>query len=353
MGAGEQWWLGLGDWVPLLALTLTVVVALSLINRFLRKRWRGSPELQFRFQLIMLSLSMSALLVLILALPISDSLRGQLLSLLGIVLSASIALASSTFIGNMMAGIMLRLIQNARPGDFIMVAEISGRITEMGLLHTEVQTEDRDLITVPNLFMVTQPLKRVRASGTIVSAEVSLGYDVSRVRAAALLREAAKQAGLSDGFVQVRALGDFSVLYRVAGLLVDANSLISARSDLREAMLDALHGADIEIVSPIFHNQRPQPAGSRMVPREDGTAANPVRVRAESVAFDKADEAATVESLRDTLKSLVKALDSAQGADRDRLQEQLNETQAQLEKAVAQHKATEVRERQSNEDVES
>ena len=28
----------------------------------------------------------------------------------------------------------------------------------MDLLHTEIQTEFRDLVTVPNLYMVTQPL---------------------------------------------------------------------------------------------------------------------------------------------------------------------------------------------------
>ena len=50
----------------------------------------------------------------------------------------------------------------------------------MDLLHTEVQTEFRNLVTVPNLVMVTKPLEVVRASGTIVTAEVSLGYEHSQ-----------------------------------------------------------------------------------------------------------------------------------------------------------------------------
>ncbi len=43
-----------------------------------------------------------------------------------------------------MAGILLRAVKSARPGDFITVAELTGRITEMDLLHTEVQSEFRD-----------------------------------------------------------------------------------------------------------------------------------------------------------------------------------------------------------------
>ncbi|MCK7595487.1 mechanosensitive ion channel family protein [Pseudomarimonas salicorniae] len=287
--------------LPMLVVLVCGAAVLAGLNIALRRRWKGRPELQFRFQLIMLFLTLGGVLALLLTLPISDSLRGQLLSLLGILLSAAIALSSTTFIGNMMAGIMLRLIQNARPGDFISVADIRGRITEMDLLHTEVQTEDRDLVTIPNLLMVTQPLRRARASGTIVSCEVSLGYDVSRRRIAEALRDAVQRAGLEDGFVQVRGLGDFSVTYRAAGLLADSSQLISARSELHEAVLDALHDAGIEIVSPNFMNTRALSPEARILPPTEAKPVEAPKPRAESVAFDKAEEAASVEQLRDLL----------------------------------------------------
>ena len=143
-----------------------------------------------------LALSFAGLLTIIVAMPINDALRGQLLSLIGILLTAAIALSSTTFIGNIMAGIMLKAVKNARPGDFITVADLTGRITEMDLLHTEIQTEFRDLVTVPNLYMVTQPLQVVRASGSIITAEVSLGYDVPHDRVADILCKASAAAGL-------------------------------------------------------------------------------------------------------------------------------------------------------------
>ena len=63
-------------------------------------------------------------------------------------------------------------MRNFRPGDFVRVGERLGRVTERGLFHTEIQTEDRDLTTLPNLYLVTNPVTVVRASGTIVSTTV-------------------------------------------------------------------------------------------------------------------------------------------------------------------------------------
>ncbi len=303
----------LTGFVPLLATVAAVLALLGLTNWVLRRHWRDDPSAQFRFQFIMLALTFAGGLTIIVALPITDALRGQLLSLIGILLSAAIALSSTTFIGNIMAGVMLRVMRNARPGDFITVADLTGRITEMDLLHTEIQTEFRDLVTVPNLYMVTQPMQVVRASGTIITAEVSLGYDVGHRRVVKLLREATHVAGLKDGFVQVRELGDFSIVYRVAGLLEDVKSLISARSRLREAMLDALHDGGIEIVSPNFMTTRALDPQRSVIPVTKRRQPAPARTQGEDVAFDKAEDAASVESLRKDLQKLEAALLAANG----------------------------------------
>ena len=291
-----------------LSISVGLIVSLKIM---LERRWLST----FRLQLILLALTVLATLGVILTLPLSETLRGQLLSLMGILLSAAIALSSTTFIGNMLAGIMLRLIKSAYIGDFITVNEITGRISEMGLLHTEVQTEDRDLVTLPNLFLVTQPMKVVRSSGTIVSAEVSLGYDVSRHLISERLQIAAEKAGLINSFVQVRELGDYSVLYRIAGLKEEVKGLISARSKLREEVLDSLHESGIEIVSPNFMNTRVLPEAKVIIPKVANAKQEADVVQQEDIAFDKADEAASIEGLRlafADLKQKLEALDIAE-----------------------------------------
>ncbi|MFH1764163.1 MAG: mechanosensitive ion channel family protein, partial [Gemmatimonadota bacterium] len=112
-------------------------------------------------------------------------------------------------------------------------------------------------------------------------------------------------AGLKDAFVQILDLGDFSVEYRVAGLLEEVKFIVSARSLLRGKILDCFHTAGVEIVSPNFMNTRalPEdrsviPAAHHEVPKAD-TAPPP-----EELIFDKAEEAGSVEELKGELEGL-------------------------------------------------
>jgi len=162
---------------------LLVLIGLGLARKLLESASGVGSDSHFRNELTMLLLTGLGLLVVVVALPLSDATRAQLLSLAGIVLSAGIALASTTFIGNVMAGLMPRAVRNFRTGDFVRVKGHFGRVTERGLLHTEVQTEDRDLTTLPNIYLVTHPVKVIRSSGTIITARsrwatkwTALGY---------------------------------------------------------------------------------------------------------------------------------------------------------------------------------
>ena len=131
-----------------------------------------------------------------------------------------------------MAGMMLRAVRSFRPGDFIRVGDYFRRVSEQGLFHVEIQTEDRDLTTMPNLYLVTNPFKVIRSSGTIISAEVSLGYDIPRTKIESLLIEAALAVQLEEPFVLVTELGDFAVTYRISGLFPKVKHILSTRSAL-------------------------------------------------------------------------------------------------------------------------
>jgi hypothetical protein len=208
----------------------------------------------------------------------------------------------------MMAGLMQRVVRNFRPGDFIRVGEYFGRVSEQGLFHVEIQTEDRDLTTMPNLYLVTHPVKVIRSSGTLVTAEVSLGYDVDRQEIKKALLEAVLSVGLAEPFVHVVELGDFSVTYRAAGLLTEVNSLITMRSKLRASMFDFLHRAGLEIVSPTFMNQRVYDPGRRFMPPAvaGGATDDEPALKPEDIVFDKAEEAASIERLQERREALKK-----------------------------------------------
>jgi small-conductance mechanosensitive channel len=325
----EKFLEGLVDLVPAVAALIGLVVVIVFVRFLLERRFSRSADHKFRTQLILLVLSFIGLLVVILALPISEATTGQLLSLIGILLSAAIALSATTFVGNIMAGMMQRMVKNFRPGDFIRVGEHFGRVSDRGLFHVEIQTEDRDLTTMPNLYLATNPVKVIRSDGTLITAEVSLGYDVPRGRVETALVAAAHDAELEEPFVHITNLGDFSVTYRAAGLLTDVKSLLSTRSRLRAAMLDRLHEAGIEIVSPTFMNQRPlDPSRKFMPPPAVREAPTEHPARPEDIVFDKAEEAASVEKLVERREALKKQIDEM----KDRMNEAADEAvKAELE----------------------
>jgi len=322
------------------AVTIGACVVVLFVVRFLLERRRSLGRgRQIQHQLIMILLTCAGLLAIVLALPIRDATRGQLLTLAGILLSAAIALSSTTFIGNAMAGVMLRAVRNFRTGDFVRVGEHFGRVSERGLFHTEIQTEDRDLTTLPNLYLVSHPVTVMRTSGTILSATVSLGYDVPRSRIERSLLQAGAEAGLKEPFVQVLELGDCSATYRLAGLLTEVKQVLSARSRLRAAMMDALHGAGVEIVSPNFMNTRAYAEDRSFIPRQE-RAAKPERRPADSspeaLAFDKAEEAESLETMERNHEALVaeieelgRRLEKAEaGAERDDLERRVGRLEA-------------------------
>lgn len=306
-----NWTALLLDWILPAGATLIVAAA---IFWSLRRAIPDEPETRIIRQLLSMVVIAFANVALVLALPFDTTTTGQLLSLFGLVITAVIALSSTTFVSNAMAGLMLRSVGGFHPGDFIRIGEQFGRVTEKGLLHTEIQSEDRDLITLPNLFIMTHPVRVVRSSGTLVSADVSLGYDVHRHRVRDRLKEAAEEAELSEPFVQITNLGDFSVSYRVYGFLEDVGNLVTKRTELRGKMLDRLHADGIEIVSPSFMNQRPLDSGQRMIPLSPAAEQAMDDTHAEQLMFDKAEVAARVSQLRlkrDELKAELEQLDKS------------------------------------------
>ncbi len=298
-----------------IVIMVAVVLAGTVAGRIWMNRRRESDQahIHVREQLIIIGLALIGVIAIVLALPVPESERNALLGVIGLLVTAVVGLAATTHVGNGLAGIMIRSARRFRPGDFIKSGEHFGRVTDVGLFHTEIQTETRDLTVLPNLRLATEPLTVVRSSGTIASATVSLGYDVHHHDVSEALTAAVADVGLSDPVIQVRDLGDFAVTYWVTGLLNEPRRLLTARSDLRVAMLDRLHAAGIEIVSPSFMNQR-QVQGDTMIP-SDPVVPTTERGDLEALAFDKADLAESVEQLSDKVAEINERIAAVEAGD--------------------------------------
>jgi len=321
-----------------IALTLpTVLIILWFSNRILLgKQVQLGNERRFPRQLLMLGLSIAGIIAIAMALPVGVSTRNQVIAFLGLVVSGIFAFSSTTVFANLMAGLMMRTTRPFRAGDFIRVNDVFGRVSERGLLDTEIQTESRELISIPNTYLITHPVSVIRSSGTIISASLSLGYDVHHAIVTPLLEKAASESGLEEPFVHIAQLGDFSITYKVNGLLVDVKSLLTARSNLYRHVLNTLHRAGIEIVSPNFMNQRPLKEDQVFIPDPMYQQSLSKDAKAEKLAFDKAEEAERKEMLRIEVEKEIEALETTLAeADEDQRKEieaQLLEKRAHFQK---------------------
>ena len=299
---------------PTAATLIAAGVGLAIANRLLlgNVRRHESDSIVAR-QLVMLALTIVALVAFILVLPVGETRQGQLLQLVGLILSGAIALSSTNLLGNIMSGLMLRAVQAFRLGDFIEVGEEFGRISERGLFHVEIQTPRREFTTIPNTHLVNQPFRVMATKRTseteektvvVVDAKVSLGYDVPRQEIEPHLLTAAEKAGLEEPYVRVLELGDYSVTYQVSGLLNDVERLLRTRSRLNAQILDALHGAGIEIVSPFFVNERAFAPTRSFVPSKPVETGETSHDQTPAAVFDKASSAALRERLEEFRRRL-------------------------------------------------
>lgn len=296
--------------LPAIAIVVLALFALYGMERFFRKKPQLARRFAFFRGIATLIIASVGAIGMVFVLPVEGDTRTQLVTLLAVVISAILTLSSTTFVGNTLAGLLLRTIRHFKPGDFIKVGDHFGRISEEGVFHTEIQTYEGNLISLSNLYLVTEPVTVIRATGTIISAEVSLGYDVPHTLAERALSQAVEATGLKDPFVQIISLGDYSVVYRAAGLLENVGTYFGAKALLRANMLDLLHEHGIEIVSPMFINRRAITAEETVIPDPpsyrhaiDSAVATGPRA---SVVFDKAERAAARAKLATRIEELAK-----------------------------------------------
>ncbi len=291
-------------------LTIIGTIALVVIGRWLLDKYIADKRtLAYQRQLFTFAASLLGFVVAIAVLPIQGAVRAQMLSLFGILLSIVVAFSSTSLVGNAMAGVMLRSMRGFRAGNFVRFDDVLGRVTGISLYHTEIQLVTRDLVQIPNSVLAQKAVHVTRQSGTFVNSSVSLGYDEPHGNVEAALKRAAEECDLTEVFVIVEQLMDHAIEYRVYGLLEDSSQLVTKTSQLNRSILDTLHQEGMEIASPGLMNQRRYEQDSRFVPKiaKPEAAAEP-EADIEEIAFDKAEQAESIEMLYAEQEKLQQAL---------------------------------------------
>lgn len=249
---------GIKNYLPNI-INIVLIILVAFFANFITNKLYNFIRKQFGYKSIFskytIKIGIYAIAIILFLLNI-PGIQGGMVQIFLVVMTGMVAFSSSTLIANGMSGVLIKSLKQYKIGDVVGFEGELGKVTELSFFHTEIETSKRTLVTIPNSLIMSKKMINLSQEGSIISAKVSLGYDVARTKVEKILIIAAKNIGLKQIFVSVLELGDYSIVYEVNGLLKDVNKIVPLTSLLRKEILDECSKANIEIVSPSFVNWR-------------------------------------------------------------------------------------------------
>jgi small-conductance mechanosensitive channel len=173
--------------------------------------------------------------------------------LVGIILG----FAAQETLGSVIAGFILMFSRPFEIGDWIVVGEDRGIVTEITIVHTRIRGPNGEHVIIPNEVIGSQTIRnRSKENRLRFSVDVGVDYDAD-IEAA---REVAQQAVESVEMVEetpfpsvrVEELADSSVVLRIRFWVNKPNTekMWKAEDEVRETVKTALEDAEINIPYP-------------------------------------------------------------------------------------------------------
>jgi small-conductance mechanosensitive channel len=189
-----------------------------------------------------------------------------------------VSLGSSTFVGNVIAGLMMTYMRAFKIGDRVKIEDFTGDVLETSLQVTHLKTPKNEIISVPNSKIinshVTNYSAMAQAKGLILHTTVGIGYDTPwrQVRAMLLLAADKTPGVLKEPapFVFQKSLGDFCVTYELNAYTDNAQRMAWTYSDLHKNILDNFNEYEVQIMTP---NYEVDPDAPAVVPKDKWYAA--------------------------------------------------------------------------------
>lgn len=132
----------------------------------------------------------------------------------------AVGLALQGTLSNFAAGVMLLLFRPFKAGDFVGAAGVEGKVVEIGIFSTTLNTPDNIRLILPNSEVFGSVIKNYTGNDIRrIDLVVGVGYDDDLGRARAALQSAVDETqGIlaePEPVIQVHALGDSSVNFVV------------------------------------------------------------------------------------------------------------------------------------------
>jgi small-conductance mechanosensitive channel len=218
------------------------------------------------------------LFALVIAYPYIPGSETEAFKGLSVLIGLMITLGSTGLINQVISGLFVIYSRSVRPEDYVRIGDIEGEVISIGSLATKLRTPRREEITIPHSVLVgtatTNYSRLAGADGMVITASVTIGYDVPwRQVHALLLLGASRTRGIRKepppGVLQ-RELSDFYVQYQLLAHLEEGKNRAAVISELHAQIQDAFNEYGAQIMSPHFESQPKKPV---FVPQSDWHAA--------------------------------------------------------------------------------
>lgn len=203
-------------------------------------------------------------LALVMAFPFLPGADSPIFHGMSVFFGVLISLGSTSFIANIVAGVVLTYTRGFRVGDRVRIADTQGDVVEKGLLVTRVRTIKNVDVTIPNSLVMNSHMINYssvsRDRHLILNTTVTLSYDLPwRMVHETLVKAALATPGIlatPRPFVFQTALNDYHVSYQLNASTDDPNDMDTIYSELHGRIQDACNAAGFEILSPGYTSVR-------------------------------------------------------------------------------------------------
>lgn len=262
----KEWWAQGLALLPNLLIAILVILIGYVVTNFLKKYFdRLSHKLVKEPKIAnLLSSAFTILLVIVFGLLVLSilNLSGAVNKIVaaGGVVGLALGLAFQDPILNFFSGILLTIRDLFRVGDLIEVDGYFGKVKQITLRHTAIETLQGQDVMIPNKIVAQTPLKnynKLHKRRVDLSCGVSYGDDLSQVKEVTIKAIKDKVAYDKDKAVELffTEFGDSSVNYTLRFWLDQRKTgqadFLSARSDAIMAIMTAYNENDIMIPFPI------------------------------------------------------------------------------------------------------
>jgi small-conductance mechanosensitive channel len=183
--------------------------------------------------------------------------------LFGLMLS----LGSAGLVNQAMSGLVLVYSRALKPGDWVQLGDIEGRVSALGPLSTKIVNRLEQEITLPNAVVTAGKIvnhsRLNQGQGMLLATSVTIGYDTPWRQVHAMLALAAQRTpGLRPDaapLVRQLALQDFYVHYELTAHMQAQAFKPDVLNALHAQIQDVFNQFNVQIMSPNFVMQPPHP----------------------------------------------------------------------------------------------